>query len=142
MRFFVGTIGFSYPEWKGNFYPDKLPQKQMLRYSSQRFATVELNNTFRQLPTASQLKNLAQQVPASFRFAIKAPQSITHFKRLKNVGNETRRLLRAASTLKAQQGPVLFQLPPNFKKDLNRLEGFLTLLGDRTRAAIEFRHES
>ena len=142
MRFFVGTSGYSYKEWKGSFYPEKLPQKEMLSYYAQRFNAVEINSTFRRMPEASVLKSWTQQVPDTFRFVLKAPQTITHFKRLKNVKAETRDLLRKASVLKGRRGPVLFQLPPNFKKDLSRLKPFLRLIGRRTRAAFEFRHES
>jgi uncharacterized protein YecE (DUF72 family) len=142
LHFFVGTSGYSYREWKGSFYPEKLPQKEMLSYYAQRFAAVEVNSSFRRMPEASVLKSWTEQVPNSFRFALKAPQAITHFKRLKNVRAATRELLRTASVLKARQGPLLFQLPPNFKKDLPRLKAFLRLIGRRTRAAFEFRHES
>jgi uncharacterized protein YecE (DUF72 family) len=142
MRLFVGTSGYSYKEWKGSFYPEKLPQKEMLKFYSQRFAAVEVNSTFRRMPEASVLKSWAQQVPDTFRFVLKAPQTITHFKRLKDVNAETRDLLRTASVLKGRQGPVLFQLPPNFKKDLPRLKSFLRLIGRRIPAAFEFRHES
>jgi uncharacterized protein YecE (DUF72 family) len=142
MHYFVGTSGYSYKEWKGSFYPEKLPQKEMLRFYSQKFAAVEVNSSFRRMPEASVLKSWAQQVPEGFRFALKAPQAITHFKRLKNAKAETRELLRTASVLKGRQGPLLFQLPPNFKKDLPRLKTFLRLIGRRTPAAFEFRHES
>ncbi len=142
MHFFVGTSGYSYKEWKGSFYPEKLPQKEMLSYYAQRFAAVEVNSSFRRMPEAGVLKAWAQQVPDTFRFVLKAPQTITHFKRLKDVKVETRDLLGTASVLKDRRGPLLFQLPPNFKKDLPRLKSFLRLIGRRTRAAFEFRHES
>ncbi len=142
MQFFVGTSGYSYKEWKGTFYPEKLPQKEMLGYYAQRFSTVELNNTFYRMPTVSGVESWAQQVPDSFRFVMKAPQAITHHKRLKNVEAETDGLLRAASVLKERQGPLLFQLPPNLKKDLSRLEDFLGIISNRAPAAFEFRHES
>src|SRR6266704_1736657 len=127
MHFHVGTSGYSYKEWKGSFYPEKLPQKDMLSYYSQRFSTVEINNTFYRMPKA-------------FRFVLKAPQTITHFKRLKDAQEETDYLIRVASALKDRQGPLLFQLPPNLKKDLPRLEEFLSFLGDKAAAAFEFRH--
>jgi uncharacterized protein YecE (DUF72 family) len=142
MRFFVGTSGYSYKEWKGIFYPDKLPQKEMLSYYSQHFSVVEMNNTFYRMPTASMLKAWATQVPAGFRFVLKAPQVITHFKRLKDVNEQTNHFLKTASVLSRQQGPLLFQLPPNFKKDLPRLESFLDLIQDGTPVAMEFRHPS
>lgn len=142
MRFFVGTSGYSYKEWKGSFYPEKLPQKEMLSYYAQRFSTVEINNTFYRMPKASVLESWADQVPDAFRFVLKAPQIITHRKRLKGVEQEMDYLLSTASALKRRQGPLLFQLPPNFQKDLPRLEAFLGLIGKGTLAAFEFRHES
>src|SRR5260370_1410648 len=142
MRFFVGRRGYSYKEWKGSFYPEKLPQKEMLSYYAERFSTVEINNTFYRMPKPSVLESWADQVPDSFRFVLKAPQVITHRKRLKGVEQETDYLLRTAAVLKGRQGPLLFQLPPNFKKDLTRLEAFLALLGEGALAAFEFRHES
>lgn len=142
MRFFVGTSGYSYKEWKGNFYPEKFPDKQMLSYYAQRFSTVEINNTFYRLPKASVLESWAEQVPEGFRFVLKASQKITHLKRLKGVEDETGYFLRMAAVLKERLGPLLFQLPPNLKKDVPRLETFLALLGHETRAAVEFRHES
>src|SRR5258708_22896531 len=96
MRFFVGTSGYSYKEWKGSFYPEKYPQKEMLSYYAQRFSAVEINNTFRRMPEASVLKSWTQQVPDTFRFVLKSPQPITHFKRLQNVKHETRYRLRLA----------------------------------------------
>src|SRR5262245_53365097 len=124
MRFFVGTSGYSYKEWKGTFYPEKLPQKEMLGYYAQRFSTVEVNNTFYQMPKVSILESWAQQVPAEFRFVLKAPQKITHHKRLANVEEEMHYLLRTAATLKERLGPLLVQLPPNLPKDLTRLTAF------------------
>jgi uncharacterized protein YecE (DUF72 family) len=142
MRFFVGTSGYSYKEWKGSFYPEKLPQKEMLSYYAQRFSTVEINNTFYRMPKASMLGSWGAQVPEAFRFVIKAPQRITHIKRLKEAEQDTDYLLSTISVLKNRLGPVLFQLPPNLKKDLARLAAFLDLIGDATQAAWEFRHES
>ncbi len=142
MQFFVGTSGYSYKEWKGNFYPEKLPAKEMLSYYAQRFSTVELNNTFYRMPSVAVVEAWAQQTPASFRFVLKAPQAITHRKRLKNVEEDTDFYLNAASALGDRQGPLLFQLPPNMKKDPPRLEAFLQHLGGRAAAAFEFRHES
>jgi uncharacterized protein YecE (DUF72 family) len=142
MHFFVGTSGYSYKEWKGSFYPEKLPAKDMLGYYAQRFSTVEINNTFYRMPAPSVLQSWSTQVPERFQFVLKAPQAITHFKRLKDVQEPTERFLQVASVLKEQLGPLLFQLPPNFKKDLPRLEGFLDLIPAGTRVALEFRHES
>jgi uncharacterized protein YecE (DUF72 family) len=142
MRFFVGTSGYSYKEWKGSFYPAKLTQKDMLRYYAERFSTVEINNTFYRLPQESVVQSWAEQVPDSFRFVLKARQVITHFKRLQGVERETDDFLRVASALGNQLGPILFQLPPNLKKDVPRLDAFLQHLGGRVKSAFEFRHES
>jgi len=141
MTLYVGTSGYSYKEWKGSFYPEKIPAKDMLRYYSERLSTVEINATFYRMPQASMLENWKQQVPGSFRFALKASQRITHFKRLKETDEETKYFLDTAAAVLAEQlGVVLFQLPPNMKKDLPRLETFLTLLPPTTPAAFEFRH--
>ena len=142
MQFFVGTSGYSFSEWKGHFYPEKLPQKQMLRYYAERFSTVEINNTFHKFPSASVVTGWADQVPESFRFVLKARQSITHFRRLQNAQSQIDDFLNLASLLGERQGPILFQLPPNFKQDVPRLEGFLKYVGGRAKLALEFRHES
>jgi uncharacterized protein YecE (DUF72 family) len=142
MRFYVGTSGYSYKEWKGSFYSDKLPQKEMLRYYAERFAAVEINNTFHKFPTEETVRAWAEQVPESFRFVLKARQSITHFRRLQNAERQTDDFIRLASVLKKRQGPILFQLPPNFKKDLPRLEAFLKYVDGRASIVFEFRHES
>lgn len=142
MKLHVGTSGYSYKEWKGNFYPEDLPAKEMLSYYSRRLPAVEINNTFYRLPQASMIENWKGQVPAEFRFSIKATQRITHIKRLKNCADETKYLLETASLLEERLGVVLFQLPPNSKKDSERLKDFLSLLPSDKRAAFEFRHES
>jgi uncharacterized protein YecE (DUF72 family) len=142
MRFFVGTSGYSYKEWKGSFYPEKLPAKEMLTYYAKAFSTVEINNTFYRMPAPSVLESWSAQVPENFRFVLKAPQAITHFKRLKDAEDSTERFVQVASVLKGRQGPLLFQLPPNFKKDLPRLGAFLDLIPAGTAVAFEFRHES
>src|SRR5262245_15824841 len=141
MRFHVGTSGYSYKEWKGSFYPEKLPANQMLGYYAQRLSTVEINNTFYRMPKLSVVEAWAAQVPETFRFVLKASQRITHFKRLKDTDSETEYMLRAAGALQERRGPVLFQLPPDFKKDVPRLDAFLAAVGG-TQAAFEFRHES
>jgi uncharacterized protein YecE (DUF72 family) len=142
MKLYVGTSGYSYKEWKGNFYPGDLPAKEMLSYYSRRLPAVEINNTFYRLPQVSMIENWKEQVPASFRFSIKATQRITHIKRLNNVADETKYLMGTASLLRERLGVVLFQLPPNMKKDAERLKAFLDSLSTDTRAAFEFRHES
>lgn len=140
MNLFVGTSGYSYKEWKGNFYPEKLPAKDMLAYYATRLPAVEINNTFYRLPQKSVLENWKDQVPENFRFSVKASQRITHFKRLNGVTDETKYLLETAAALGERLGPVLFQLPPNMKKDLPRLESFLENLPRETKATWEFRH--
>jgi uncharacterized protein YecE (DUF72 family) len=142
MNLYVGTSGYSYKEWKGSFYPADLPAKQMLRYYGERFNTVEINNTFYRMPKASVLEGWAGEVPASFRFILKAPQRITHMQRLKDAADSVSYLLEVAGALKERLGPLLFQLPPNLKKDVPRLREFLALLPSQRRAAFEFRHES
>lgn len=142
MKLHVGTSGYSYKEWKGNFYPEDLPAKEMLAYYSRRLPAVEINNTFYRLPQPGMIENWKAQVPARFRFSIKASQRITHIKRLNNVADETKYLLETAALLEKRLGVVLFQLPPNMKKDAGRLKTFLELLPADTRAAFEFRHES
>ena len=140
MNLFVGTSGYSYKEWKGSFYPEKLPAKDMLAYYATRLPAVEINNTFYRLPQKTVLENWRDQVPENFRFSVKASQRITHFKRLNGVADETRYLLETAAALGERLGPVLFQLPPNMKKDLPRLESFLQTLPPETKATWEFRH--
>jgi len=140
MNLHVGTSGYSYKEWKGSFYPEKIPAKAMLRFYSERLSTVEINATFYRMPQTSMLENWKEQVPGTFRFALKASQRITHFKRLKETAEETKYFLETASVLGEQLGVVLFQLPPNMKKDLPRLEMFLAQLPPTPRAAFEFRH--
>jgi uncharacterized protein YecE (DUF72 family) len=142
MKLHVGTSGYSYKEWKGNFYPEDLPAKEMLSYYSRRLPAVEINNTFYRLPQPSMMENWNAQVPERFRFSIKATQRITHIKRLKNAAEETKYLLETAALLGERLGVVLFQLPPNFKKDNERLKAFLDLLKPELRTALEFRHES
>jgi uncharacterized protein YecE (DUF72 family) len=131
MNLYVGTSGYSYKEWKGTFYPEGLPQKSMLRFYGERFRTVEINNTFYRMPKASVLEAWAADVPPEFRFVLKAPQRITHMQRLKDAGDSVAYLLEIAGTLRERLGPLLFQLPPNLKKDVPRLREFLALLGER-----------
>jgi uncharacterized protein YecE (DUF72 family) len=142
MDLYVGTSGYSYKEWKGRFYPTKLPAKQMLPYYSQRFRTVEINYTFRRMPTASVLDSWADAVPADFQFVLKVPEAITHKKRLKDAGDSVSRFLEIAGKLAKRLGPLLFQLPPTFMKDAPRLRAFLALLPPERRVAFEFRHPS
>jgi uncharacterized protein YecE (DUF72 family) len=142
MNCYVGTSGFSYAPWKGPFYPDDLPAEQMLRFYGERFRAVEINNTFFRMPKPAVLEAWAAQVPADFKFVLKASRGITHMKRLKDAGDSVAYLLKVASALGPKLGPLLFQLPPNMKKDLPRLRAFLELLQRDRRAAFEFRHQS
>ena len=138
----VGTSGYSYPEWKGHFYPEKFAAKLMLRYYAERFRVVEINNTFYRMPKEPLLESWAAEVPEDFSFVLKAPQRITHFQRLVESADSVAHLMRMASVLGRRLGPFLFQLPPNFKKDLSRLRDFLPLLPTAARVAFEFRHVS
>ncbi len=142
MNVFVGTSGYSYPEWKGTFYPAKMSPKQMLGYYGTQFRTVEINNTFYRPPTVQLLDTWAAQVPPGFRFVLKAPQEITHVKRLRGTEAMVAALCETAGALKERLGPILFQLPPNFGKDVPRLTAFLALVPVGCRAAFEFRHQS
>ena len=143
MQLYVGTSGYSYKEWKGTFYPDDLSPKEMLAFYGDKLNAVEINNTFYRLPKASVLETWAGQVPETFRFSIKASRRITHFTRLKEEAREpTDYLLETLATLGSRLGVVLFQLPPNLKVDLDRLQGFLAMLPEGTPGAFEFRHES
>jgi len=142
VKAWIGTSGYSYDEWKGNFYPEKMPAKDMLRFYGERFPTVEINNTFYRMPKDAMLAGWAEQVPEGFRFAIKASQRITHIQRLKDCGELLAYLYRVTSTLGPRLGPLLFQLPPNFKKDVPRLQSFFAAMPERRRVAVEFRHAS
>jgi len=138
----TGTSGFSYKAWKGNFYPEDLANDKMLAYYGERLTAVEINNTFYRLPKASVLEGWAEKVPKPFRFSIKASRRITHFKRLKQPVDETAYLTETVGVLGERLGALLFQLPPNFKQDVERLTDFLELLPEGTPAAFEFRHAS
>lgn len=142
MQLFAGTSGYAYKEWKGAFYPAKLPADEMLRFYAGRLPAVEINNTFYRMPSEKMLVDWTAQVPDSFRFVLKAPQRITHYARLKLEDDSLDYFLRTANVLGTRLGPTLFQLPPNFKKDLPRLTDFLAKLPRTWRAAFEFRHES
>jgi uncharacterized protein YecE (DUF72 family) len=143
MNLYVGTSGFSYPEWKGAFYPADLSAKQMLNYYGGRFRSVEINNTFHRMPGPAALEAWASEVPADFKFALKAPQRITHQQRLADADESVSYLLEVAGVLRERLGPLLFQLPPDFPKDLARLRGFLRSIPPKYyRVAFEFRHPS
>jgi uncharacterized protein YecE (DUF72 family) len=141
-RLRAGTSGYAYKEWKGAFYPEKIKPAEMLAFYAGRLATVEINNTFYRMPKKSVLESWAAQVPGDFRFSIKASRRITHFKRLKETDEETAFLVGNVAVLGDRLGVVLFQLPPNLRCDLERLDRFLALLPEGLPAAFEFRHES
>lgn len=138
----VGTSGYNFPEWKGTFYPAKLPASQMLQYYAQHLSTVEVNYTFYRMPNAKTVAGWDQATPAGFIFVLKAPQRITHIARLKDIDDPLRYFLETARRLGAKLGPILFQLPPNLKKDLARLNDLLTQFPADLRCAWEFRHDS
>ena len=138
----VGTSGYNYLEWRGPFYPEKLPTKDMLGFYAERFSTVEINYTFYRTPTEKVLAGWATAMPAGFVFTLKAPRRITHERRLRDVDESLRLFCDAAVALGAKLGPLLFQLPPNFKKETDRLADLLAMLPPDTRCAFEFRHAS
>jgi uncharacterized protein YecE (DUF72 family) len=138
----VGTSGFAYKEWKGSFYPAPCAPDAMLGFYASRFSTVEINNTFYRMPQPKVVAGWAAQTPDAFSFALKAPQRITHILRLKGADDPVAFFLKTAAELGEKQGPLLFQLPPNFKKDVARLQALLALVPSRVRIALEFRHES
>lgn len=142
MKLLAGTSGFAYKEWKGIFYPADIKAAGMLSYYASKFNAVEINNTFYRMPTASVVAGWAEQVPPGFTFVLKAPQKITHFKRLKECDAEVDYFCTVARTLGSHLGPVLIQLPPNFKRDDDRLASFLSLVPDDLRLAFEFRNPS
>jgi uncharacterized protein YecE (DUF72 family) len=143
MKLLAGTSGYAFKEWKGSFYPEKMKDAEMLAFYASRFPTVEINNTFYRLPKENVLLEWASQVPAHFTFAIKASQRITHHARLKPESFDTVDfLLKNTAALGSHLGPILFQLPPNLKVDLDRLRAFIDRLPSNRRYTIEFRHES
>jgi uncharacterized protein YecE (DUF72 family) len=144
LRILAGASGYSFKEWKGPFYPEKMKPEEMLAFYSARLPTVEINNTFYRMPKVAMLEDWAATTPAGFRFAIKASRRITHMSRIKveSSAEPLAYLYRALAALGDKRGPVLFQLPPNLKKDLPRLVAFLALLPDQHHAAFEFRNET
>ena len=143
MKLLAGTSGYAFKEWKGAFYPKELKDDGMLGFYASKFPAVEINNTFYRLPKENVLREWAAQVPETFTFAVKASQRITHHARLKEQAADTVDfLLKNTAVLGDRLGPILFQLPPNLKKDTNRFRGFLGLLPSDRRYVFEFRHES
>ncbi len=142
MPLYCGTSGYSYKEWKGPFYPKDLPNREMLRYYGANLPAVEINNTFYRMPSAGVLESWLDQVPAHFRFILKAPRAITHARPLKEKDAEVAYLFRTAATLGDRLGAILFQLPPYLHRDTALLTDFMELLPAGTRTAFEFRHPS
>ena len=138
----VGTSGYDYPEWRGLFYPRGLPATRRLRFYAERFDTVEINATFRRMPTEKAVAGWAAATPAGFVFTVKAPGRITHSRRLRDVDELVRDFCEIARGLGDKVGPLFFQLPPNFKKELGRLRDVLTQIPPDLRCAFEFRHPS
>jgi len=142
MNFWIGTSGYNYPEWKGSFYPEKLPSAKMLPYYAGRFSTVEINYTFYRAPNEKIVDGWNKATPEDFKLTLKAPRRITHDRRLRDCGDLVRQFLETAATLGPKLGALLFQLPPNLKKDAPLLDAFLDTFPPRFCAAFEFRHES
>jgi len=142
MKLWVGTSGYSYKAWLGSFYPERLAAKEMLQFYASRLPAVEINNTFYRMPKENVLESWAEKVPAEFRFVLKAPQRITHQKRLKDAAREVGDLFRVATALGTHKGAVLFQLPPYLRKNLQTLKDFLSILPADRAVAFEFRHAS
>jgi uncharacterized protein YecE (DUF72 family) len=142
MHIYAGTSGYSYKEWKGSFYPEKLPAKEMLRFYGENLPAVEVNNTFYRMPNKETVKRWAAQVAPSFRFVLKASRKITHTKPLRDKRDEVGYFLETAGALGEKLGGVLFQLPPYLHRDLDLLADFIELLPTATNAAFEFRHAS
>jgi uncharacterized protein YecE (DUF72 family) len=138
----IGASGFSYKEWLGHFYPDKLAGAKMLAYYAERLPTVEINYTFRRMPKASTFEGWIEKTRPGFRFGLKASQRITHFDRLRNTKKSLDYFIEVAAALKDRLGPVLFQLPPDLIRDDALLTDFLNDIAGRVRAAFEFRNRS
>lgn len=138
----IGTSGFQYPEWKGKFYPEKFSPKKMLAFYGERFNSTEINYTFKRFPTEKILANWASQVPDLFQFTLKAPQEITHFRKLRDCEAKVRSFADVSQVLGPKLGAVLFQLEPSFKCDLPLLREFLSAMPSAMKGAFEFRHPS
>ena len=139
---YIGTSGFSYPEWKGVFYPNSLPAKDYLNFYSQHLSTTEINNTFYRFPSEAMASGWAQKVPENFRFSVKLNRRITHNKLLREVDEEMGWFLKGAEALGPKLGCLLVQLPPHARKSLLVLETFLQTYSQKHRLALEFRHAS
>ena len=138
----IGTSGYSYPEWKGSFYPEGMKTAEMLTYYADRMSTVEINNTFYRFPSEKVLTDWSGATPDEFTFTLKASRRMTHFAKLKGCSELLQNFCERAQTLGPKLGILLFQLPPTFRKDLDVLDDFLDAMPDGVRAAFEFRHRS
>jgi uncharacterized protein YecE (DUF72 family) len=142
VRIYLGTSGWQYRDWKGTFYPPKLKQTEWLEHYSERFQTVEVNNTFYRLPERKTFEQWAERTPEDFVFVVKASRYLSHIKRLQEPAEPVQRLMERAAGLGKKLGPVLVQLPPNLKKDIDSLDETLGVFGDSVKVALEFRHET
>jgi uncharacterized protein YecE (DUF72 family) len=142
MRVAAGTSGFSYKEWQGTFYPEKFAASRMLQFYAERLQTVELNNTFYRMPNEDLIRGWNERTPDHFRFVLKAPRQMTHIKKLADCAAPLARFTEVAAILGEKLGPLLFQLPPTFQRDVERLDSFLSGVPKGVRAAFEFRHPS
>ncbi len=138
-KFHIGTSGWYYDHWKGPFYPDDLPAESMLSYYSKHFSTAEINNTFYNLPAKDTFSSWKNSVPEKFIFCPKASRYITHMKKLKDPEDSVDKFISSVETLEEKLGPILFQLPPKWSKNLDRLEAFLKSLPGAHKYAFEFR---
>jgi len=142
MNLWIGTSGFQYPEWKGSFYPEKMPASGMLPFYAAQFPTTEVNYSFRRIPSATTIAKWHAATPERFKFSFKAPQKVTHFAKLRDTGETIRFFHSVITAMDAKLGAVLFQLPPTLKKDVALLSAFLADLPSELEAAFEFRHAS
>lgn len=142
MQVHIGTSGYNYPEWRGSFYPEEFPAKKMFAFYAERFPAVEINYTFYRMPTLKTTEAWREQAPDGFRYVLKAPKRITHERRLVDCADTLEFFCASARGLGDHQGPLLFQLPPNLKANVERLATFLALLPADVQPVFEFRHES
>ncbi len=142
MKFWTGTSGFQYPEWKGTFYPETMPVSKMLPFYAERFPTTEINYSFRRIPSAKTIHGWSDATPERFKFSLKAPQKITHFAKLRDCSDTLNYFESIIALLGEKRGVVLFQLPPTFVRDAALLNVFLGDVPKTMRVAFEFRHAS
>ena len=141
-RYFIGTSGWHYDDWRHRFYPEKMPKSQWLQFYAEHFPTVELNNSFYRLPSEKAVNNWYDSSPTDFTYSVKVSRFITHIKRLKETGEAVTNFMSRMSTLKEKLGPLLYQLPPSMQRDDEILANFLRILPKEYRHVMEFRHKS